>query len=283
MSSAKEVLEGKPIRAPLHPALVHLPIALFPLATVLDIAGWIWPRPELHLVRGAFIATLAGIATALFAAVFGFIDYAAIRRDHVAKKTATWHMILNLLSVGLYVLSVVLRYGSIEADRTALLPLFVSLAALGVLGYSGYLGGDLVYNDGVGVGRHRHHGKLPHDTIPVSSPNAGGAPVPVAQLHELAEGETARMDASGTIIAVARAQGRLCAFQEFCTHRYGPLSEGRIVGGQVVCPWHGSRFETATGKVTKGPAKVDLRTFKIEERGEEVLLRVTADRSPETK
>jgi uncharacterized membrane protein/nitrite reductase/ring-hydroxylating ferredoxin subunit len=277
MSSAKQILEGKPLRSPIHPALVHLPIALFPLSMVLDVASWIFHRPDLEMVRAAFIAIAAGVGTALFAAIFGFVDYTTIRRDHRAKKTATLHMVLNLIAVGVFSASLALRYGSLDAGRTDILPLLVSIVGLGLIGYSGYLGGDMVYNDGVGVGRHRHQGELPHETIPVSSPNAGDAPVPVADLQSLTEGQTARVDASGTIIAVARSQGKFCAFQEVCTHRYGPLSEGKIENGQVVCPWHGSRFDTKSGKVTRGPAKVDLRTFPIEEKEDEVRLRVTAD------
>lgn len=277
MASPKQVLEGKPLRSPIHPAIVHLPVALFPLGMLLDVASWIFQRPELELVRAAFYAIAAGIVTALFAAIFGFVDYTTIRSDHPAKKTATLHMVLNLIAVVVFAASLALRYSSLDAQHTGVLPLILAVVGVGLLGYSGYLGGDLVYNDGIGVGRHRHQGELPQETIPVASPNAGSAPVPVPHLELLREGQTARVDASGTIIAVTRSEGKLCAFQEFCTHRYGPLSEGKIENGQVVCPWHGSRFDTDTGRVTKGPAKVDLRTFPIDEKKDEVHLRVTVD------
>jgi nitrite reductase/ring-hydroxylating ferredoxin subunit len=65
------------------------------------------------------------------------------------------------------------------------------------------------------------------------------------------------------VLAVANLDGQFYAFQEFCTHRYGPLSEGRLHAGQVQCPWHKSCFDVRTGKVTQGPAKVDLRTFPV--------------------
>jgi nitrite reductase/ring-hydroxylating ferredoxin subunit len=58
----------------------------------------------------------------------------------------------------------------------------------------------------------------------------------------------------------------LFAFQEFCTHRFGPLSEGAFDGFNLQCPWHNSCFDVRTGKVTNGPAKVDLKTFKMETR-----------------
>ena len=85
--------------------------------------------------------------------------------------------------------------------------------------------------------------------------------IKVADASQLAEGGTLRVDLAGTIIVVASVGRRLHAFQEFCTHRYGPLSEGALEGNTVMCPWHCSAFDVPTGRVTAGPAKVNLRTF----------------------
>lgn len=270
MPRPKDVIEGKPLRSPLHPALVHLPIALFPLSFILDLASWVSPRPELGLVRGAFIAIAVGIASAVVAAIAGMVDYTTLRDDHPAKKTATLHMLLNLVAVGLFAAGLGLRYGSLALDRTAALPLLISAVALGLLGYSGYLGGDLVYNDGIGVGRHRRRTPLPEKTIELRT--SGTAPVTLGSTPLVREGETARFDVNGTVVTLARSNGGLCGFQEFCTHRYGPLSEGKIANGEVVCPWHGSRFNLVTGQVAAGPAKVDLRTFPVEEHDGKVWL-----------
>jgi nitrite reductase/ring-hydroxylating ferredoxin subunit/uncharacterized membrane protein len=272
MTSAKDVLEGKPFGSPLHPALVHLPIALFPLSVLLDVASWIWRAPELHLVRAAFITIAAGLATALLAAVAGFVDYTDIRNDHPAKKTATLHMVLNLVAVGIFGLGLGLRFDDWDATTTPGIPLLLSLAGLAVLSYSGYLGGHLVYNDGIGVGRHRREQRLPQATIVVKE--KPGALAAVGVESALRDGDTLRIDANGTIVTIARAEGKLHAFQEFCSHRYGPLSEGKISGCEVVCPWHQSRFDVRTGKVTHGPAKVDLRTFHVETRDGKIWLRV---------
>lgn len=270
MAALKDVLEGKPLRSPLHPALVHLPIALFPVSVLLDAASWMFADPTLQLVRGAFLTLIAGLITAVLAAVFGMVDYTEIRSDHPAKKTATLHMVLNLVAVGLFALGAGLRFGELDAARTPAWPIVASLAGLAILGYSGYLGGHLVYSDGIGVGRHRRDARLPEKTIVVSA--AGAAAVPVAAAASLRDGETLRVDVDGTVIAVARVQGQVCAFQEFCTHRFGPLSEGQLDGHEVVCPWHRSRFDVRTGKVTSGPAKVDLRTFAVEVRDGQIYV-----------
>lgn len=270
MASAKDMAEGKPLRVPLHSALVHLPIALLPISLVLDVVSWIVHTDGPKFVRAALVAVVAGIASGLLAAIFGWVDYRDIRRDHPAKSTATRHMIANLIALGLFAVSAVLRFRSLELDHTGIFPLVLSVLGLGALTYSGYLGGNLVYRDGIGVGRHRRRTDTPASTIEKTSAgrNATVADrfVSVAADDALGEGETLRVSVNGTVMAIARIEGALYAFQEFCTHRYGPLSEGALRGCEVVCPWHNSRFDVRTGKVMHGPAKVDLLTFKVETR-----------------
>jgi nitrite reductase/ring-hydroxylating ferredoxin subunit/uncharacterized membrane protein len=263
MPSFKDVLEGKPFRCPLHPALVHLPIALFPLSVILDVASHVPHRADVPLVTAAFIALLSGLATALLAAVFGIVDYTEIRDDHPAKKTATAHLILNLIAVGLFAVSAGLRFSALDVPATGALPLLISLVGLAVLSYSGYLGGVLVYDDGIGVGRHRRRTPLPTTTIVVKT---DGKPTAIANDADLGEGASLRVSVDGTAATVVRIEGALHAFQEFCPHRYGPLSEGKLSKCEVTCPWHGSRFDVRTGKVTGGPAKLDLLTFRVETR-----------------
>lgn len=264
MGATKNVLLGKPVRSPLHPALVHLPIALFPLSVLLDLASWIRPDAQLHFVPAAFYCITAGLVTGLLAAVFGLADYSEIRRDHPARKTATLHMLLNVVALGAFAIGSMLRVNRLDVASTPALPFLISLVGLGLLSYSGYLGGHLVYSDGIAVGRHRHKPRFPDETV--ATPKGDAVLVPVADSTALAEGAALRVDANGTILALARLDGKIYAYQEFCTHRYGPLSEGELKDCQVTCPWHNSRFDLRTGKVTAGPAKVDLRVFRAEER-----------------
>ena len=83
-----------------------------------------------------------------------------------------------------------------------------------------------------------------------------------------------RVEIDGQVIAIVKLDGNFYAFQEFCTHRFGPLSEGDIEGFNVRCPWHNSCFDVRTGKVTQGPAKVDLKTFKMERRDGKICVGV---------
>jgi nitrite reductase/ring-hydroxylating ferredoxin subunit len=82
----------------------------------------------------------------------------------------------------------------------------------------------------------------------------------------LPPGETIRAEVEGVVICILRIEKRIYAFQEFCTHRFGPLSEGCVRGTEIECPWHRSRFDVRSGKVVHGPAKVDLKTWPVEVR-----------------
>lgn len=64
-------------------------------------------------------------------------------------------------------------------------------------------------------------------------------------------------------VAVFNVGGRLCATQNECTHRQGPLSEGKLEGSTVTCPWHGSQFDVSTGAVLRGPATEPLKTYTV--------------------
>jgi nitrite reductase/ring-hydroxylating ferredoxin subunit len=64
-------------------------------------------------------------------------------------------------------------------------------------------------------------------------------------------------------VAVFNAAGRFCATQEKCTHRQGPLSEGKLDGSTVTCPLHGAQFNVCTGAVLRGPARDPLKTYHV--------------------
>ncbi len=255
-------LQGKPLHHPLHPLLVHLPIGLWTLSLVFDA----WNRllePANWRVQGAFYTLVFGIGVALLAAAAGLADWADIRADHPGKPAANRHMVLNLLAVGVFVVSAVVRVGALSAAAAPAAAVLLSAAALATVYGSGYLGGRLVYDEGIAVGRHRRPGEVPEHTVQLPEPQASGAFVSAVPVDWLRQHKTMRVQVNGYVMALIEVDGEPYAIQEFCTHRQGPLSEGRIEAGQVECPWHRSCFDIRTGKVTQGPAKVDLKTFAV--------------------
>jgi nitrite reductase/ring-hydroxylating ferredoxin subunit len=69
-------------------------------------------------------------------------------------------------------------------------------------------------------------------------------------------------------MAVFNVAGIFCATQAKCTHRGGPLSEGKLEGSTVTCPWHGAQFNVCTGAVLRGPATEPINIYPVMVEGE---------------
>jgi uncharacterized membrane protein/nitrite reductase/ring-hydroxylating ferredoxin subunit len=268
----KALLQGKPFGHPLHPALVHFPIGLFVLSLALDIASSLGLTSN-NLFRASFYSIGFGIAAGILAALVGLVDRSNIRLDHPARKTVNLHMLLNLTAIGLFAINFFLRVGQPGLTETPLVYLLLSFVGVGMIMISGYLGGTMVYDNGIGVGRHRRYTRTPRQTIDVSIFERQDGWVPVCNDGEINDGETLRVTWDGTIITIAKQRDEVYAFQEFCTHRYGPLSEGKLQDHQIECPWHRSCFDIRTGKVVEGPAKVDLKTYSATIRAGKIFIR----------
>jgi nitrite reductase/ring-hydroxylating ferredoxin subunit len=69
---------------------------------------------------------------------------------------------------------------------------------------------------------------------------------------------------AGKTICVANVNGEISAMENTCLHRGGPLGQGVISGGKVVCPWHGWEWDPKTGEARAPGAKVAVYRVKIE-------------------
>jgi uncharacterized membrane protein len=81
------------------------------------------------------------------AAIPGYIDYRSLS-DPVIVRVAQMHMIINVALIILFTIDAGLR---ILNGTEALLPVFLSVLGVAGLGVSGWLGGELVYVQGVAV------------------------------------------------------------------------------------------------------------------------------------
>lgn len=131
---------------PIHPILVTIPIGLWIFALVGDLiftfggGNPVWKDVATYSICG-------GIVGALLAAVPGLIDLLSLTDPRV-KKIAVWHMVINLVVVGLFAYNWWIRHDALPEAKPP-----VVLSALGVvlLLISGWLGGEMVYVHGVAV------------------------------------------------------------------------------------------------------------------------------------
>jgi nitrite reductase/ring-hydroxylating ferredoxin subunit/DMSO/TMAO reductase YedYZ heme-binding membrane subunit len=76
---------------------------------------------------------------------------------------------------------------------------------------------------------------------------------------------------SGERVAVFRYDNQISAISSVCQHQNGPLGEGKIVNGCVVCPWHGYEYRPATG-ASPAPFTEKVPTFDVRIAGGRVLV-----------
>ncbi len=82
------------------------------------------------------------------------------------------------------------------------------------------------------------------------------------------------VDAGGQTIAIFDLGGNYYAIENTCPHRGGPLAEGEMDGEEVICPWHGARFNIKTGAVLAPPAPQGVKSFPVRVTGDDVEVEI---------
>lgn len=130
----------------LHPSLVHFPLALFPAALTFDAAGWLSGKPALCAAGRLLMPATA--LTAGAAGLAGLVAQEAVHARGEAHDLLVTHRNLN---AGLIALTATLAALRLRRERPSAAYLVAGLMGLGVMSYTAYLGGKLVYSKGVGV------------------------------------------------------------------------------------------------------------------------------------
>lgn len=131
---------------PVHPMLVPLPIGLWLFSFACDILTVATRNP---FWRDCALVTIAGgIIGAVVAALPGLADLLTMYRSQV-KKIGILHMSVNLFVTVLYAAGFFWRRGVPSGMETG--QMLLSAVAVAMLGFSGWLGGELVYVHGVAV------------------------------------------------------------------------------------------------------------------------------------
>ncbi|HEX3947120.1 MAG TPA: DUF2231 domain-containing protein, partial [Acidimicrobiales bacterium] len=246
----RDLASGVPAGHPVHPMLVVAPLGLWSGGLILDL-GDRHPEAARALVG-------MGVAAALPAALAGWSDW--LDTAEAEQRVGLVHAGLNGAALAGFAASWWLRRPDRRRGPGGKTPTRARLAAAGgglAMAAAGWLGGHLAYSMGVGV-----------DTNAFE-----GGPTEWTDVAELEQSGDLRRGRAGEVPVVVIGASRprpdgASVMAERCSHRGGPLSEGRLVDNCVECPWHASRFDASTGRVRRGPASIPQPVYELRTGGE---------------
>jgi nitrite reductase/ring-hydroxylating ferredoxin subunit/uncharacterized membrane protein len=240
----RDALSGRPIGHPAHPPAVSVTAGALMSATVIDLVG----GPD---ARGAAAKLVAvGLVSATPTALAGWSDW--LDTEQAEKRVGLIHATSNLVGLTAYGLSWLQRRRGGSGRG-------LGLIGAGALATGGWLGGHLVYAQGVGV-----------DTTAFQS--GPGQWTDVAAASRVTDA-LRQINVDGVAVLLTRLDGTVVALADRCTHRGGALSEGEREDDCVTCPWHGSAFDLVTGQVRRGPASRPQPVYETRERSGRVEIR----------
>lgn len=96
----------------------------------------------------------------------------------------------------------------------------------------------------------------------IDEPEPGQAvEVPLLRVEDLAPGQVKHVKVDKRDIAVARVGDEFFALSNVCRHAFAPLADGALDGYEVMCPWHGWRYDVRTGETDHPDA--DVATYPV--------------------
>jgi nitrite reductase/ring-hydroxylating ferredoxin subunit/uncharacterized membrane protein len=255
----KNFLHGKWLGHALHPMITDVPIGAWTTAVALDAMELCGSE---KYKAGADAAINIGLAGAAGAAVTGLTDWTGTTQ--IERKAGLAHAILNIGATALFITSAIFR----KNERTRKKAISFSMLGYGIATVSAYIGGNLVYNQQVGVN---------HAAEPEGFPDEFKA---VCGEDELDENSMKCVRAGKVNVLLARKNNELFAFANTCSHMGGPLSEGELLDGcEVRCPWHGSVFSLKDGSVKDGPATEPQPEFDVRTRNGKIEVKLRPNHS----
>ncbi len=139
------------MKHPMHPILVHFPIAAWFFSTIGDVVG-LFTNEQVSWVAGVLL--VIGTITALFAMVTGLIELGKIDQQSPAIKIVNQHMMFMMTSWSFYAISLFLRLDGTNLGQPGIVAIMMSMAGFIFLCVAGWLGGKLVYEHGIGIRSH---------------------------------------------------------------------------------------------------------------------------------
>ena len=85
-------------------------------------------------------------------------------------------------------------------------------------------------------------------------------------------GDVKEFSAGGRALCIANVDGTIRALDNECPHHGGPLGEGMLENGKVICPWHAWAFDTVTGVSSEEDERVAV--YPVSTKGDEIFVEV---------
>ena len=98
--------------------------------------------------------------------------------------------------------------------------------------------------------------------------------VTACNLTDVAPGTIFPVDIGEVHMMIINVDGELYALNRICTHETADLSTGFLIGTEITCPLHLSRFDVRTGTVQNPPATIPLTTYKLKTEGAAVYVKI---------
>jgi nitrite reductase/ring-hydroxylating ferredoxin subunit len=243
----RNVLSGTYLGHPAHPMLTDLPIGAWSMSALLDLVGGAKSERAADLLVGA------GVLSAIPTAATGLNDWS----DTIGgeQRIGVVHASANVVALSLYTASLLARRSGRRGTGKVL-----GLAGFGVMTVGAYLGGHLSFAKAVNV-NHTALEHRPHEWTTVLAE------------AELLEGELRNVAVGEASVLLVRDDGQVHALANTCSHAGGPLNEGELADGCVVCPWHGSMFRLTDGHIVRGPASVPQPAYQTRVRDGKIEVR----------
>jgi nitrite reductase (NADH) small subunit len=93
----------------------------------------------------------------------------------------------------------------------------------------------------------------------------------LASVNELPQGALIEVELGSRLYALCNVGGEVRALAGVCPHHGGPLGQGGLEGGTVICPWHAWPFDSATGACEFNPA-LRVPTYAVRVEGMDILV-----------
>ena len=137
---------------PIHAILIPYPLALLSTAAVFDVVGLLIGDGTWH--AAAYLMIAAGVLVGLAAGLFGALDWLGVPRETRARSVGFSHGSGNVVVLVIFIVSWLLRTGRVEDP--GLVPVALAVVGAGILGVTGWLGGELPYRLRIGIDEGAH-------------------------------------------------------------------------------------------------------------------------------